>query len=96
MELDGNPVLARIIIGLGKFVQMIIYYQDYSYRRGIEHTKLLSFNKVTKEGVENYCISSEAILEGKRDCRFPTLMKVETDDTISFMNPLVEALRGRE
>lgn len=51
---------------------------------------------MTKDGAENYYISSEAILEGKRDCRFPTLMKVETDDTISFMNPLVEALRGRE
>lgn len=73
-----------------------IYYQDYSYRRESEHTELLSFNKVTKEGAENYCISSEAILEGKRDCRFPILMKVETEDTISFMNPLVEALCGRE
>lgn len=73
-----------------------IYNQDYSYRRTSEHTELLSFNKVTKDGAENYCISSEAILEGKRDCRFPKLIKVETDDTISYMNPLVEALRGGE
>ena len=51
---------------------------------------------MTKEGAENFFICSEAILEGKRDCRFPTIMNVETDDTISFMNPLVEALRGRE
>ena len=73
-----------------------ILNQDYSYRRGSKHAELLSFEKVTKDGAENYCISSEAILEGKRDCRFPKLMKVETDDTISFMNPLVDALRGIE
>lgn len=29
-------------------------------------------------------LSSEAILDGKTDCRFPKLMKVDTDDTIHF------------
>ena len=71
-----------------------IYNQDYSYRRVSEHTELLSFNKVTKDSAENYCISSEALLEGEKECQFPRIMKVETDDTISFMNPLVEAFRG--
>lgn len=72
-----------------------VFNQDYSYRRVSEHAELLSFHKVTKDGAESFCISSQALLEGKKECRFPKLMKVETDDTISFMNPLVEALRGR-
>ena len=72
-----------------------VFNQDYSYRRVSEHAELLSFHKVTKDGAESFCISSQALLEGKKECRFPKIMKVETDDTISFMNPLVEALRGR-
>lgn len=68
-----------------------IYNNDYSSRSESENTELISFNKVTKDGAEYYCISSEAVLKGIKDCRFPKLMKVETDDSISFMNPLVEA-----
>lgn len=94
---SGVPIVAVFYV-----CEMLIYddpeilNQDYSYRRGSKHAELLSFEKVTKDGAEIYFISSEAILEGKRDCRFPKLMKVETDDTISFMNPLVDALRGIE
>jgi hypothetical protein len=92
---SGVPIVAVFYVS-----EMLIYddleilNQDYSYRRERKHAELLSFEKVTKDGAENYCISSEAILEGKRDCRFPTLMKVETDDAVSFMNPLVKALQG--
>ena len=64
-----------------------------SYRSKNDHSELLSFNLVTKEGAAQYFISSDAILEKKKDCRYPTLKKVETDDSISFMNPLVEAFR---
>ena len=71
------------------------YNLDYMHRSKGAHAELLSFNKVTIEGAENYCISSEAILEGKKDSQFPILMKVETDDTISFMNPLVKAFESR-
>lgn len=94
---SGVPIIAVFYVG-----EMLIYddpeilNQDYSYRRESAHSELLSFEKVTKDGAENYCISSEAVLEGKKDCRFPKLMKVETDDTISFMNPLVEALQRIE
>lgn len=94
---SGVPIVAVFYV-----CEMLIYddpeifNQDYSYRRESEHTELLSFNKVTKEGAEYYCISSEAILEGKKNCKFPKLMKVETDDTISFLKPLVGALRGIE
>ena len=91
---SGVPIVAVFYV-----CEMLIYdnheifNQDYSYRSKSEHAELLSFDKVTKDGAESYCISREAILESKKDCQFPKLMKVETDNTISFMNPLVEALR---
>ena len=69
------------------------YNQDYSYRSQGEHTDLLSFNMVTKEGAANYCICSEALLKGKKDCQFPTLTKVDTLVSASFLNPLVEAFK---
>lgn len=69
------------------------FEQDYSYRSKGEHSELLSFSIVTKDGCSSYYISSEAIMEEKKDCMFPILTKVETDDTISYMNPLVKALQ---
>ena len=72
------------------------YNQDYSYRSQGEHTDLLSFNMVTKGGAANYCICSEALLEGKEDCLFPTLTKVDTAVSVSFLNPLVEAFENVE
>ena len=70
------------------------YNQDYSYRSQGEHTDLLSFNMVTKGGAANFCINSEALLDGKEDCLFPTLTKVDTAVSLSFMNPLVEAFES--
>ena len=70
------------------------YNQDYSYRSQGEHTDLLSFNMVTKGGAANFCINSEALLDGKEDCLFPTLTKVDTAVSFSFMNPLVEAFES--
>lgn len=90
----GKPIVAVFHV-----CEMIWYNnseafnQDFSYRLKSEHSELLSFNMVTKEGAEQYSISSEAVLEGKKDCMFPKLMKIKTDDTISYMNPLVEAFR---
>ncbi len=72
------------------------YNQDYSYRSQGKHTDLLSFNMVTKEGVANYCISGESLLEGKEDCLFPTLTKVDTVVSASFMSPLVEAFKYKD
>ncbi len=72
------------------------YNQDYSYRSQGEHTDLLSFNMVTKGGTANSCINSEALLDGKKDCLFPSLTKVDTAVSLSFMNPLVEAFENVE
>lgn len=90
----GKPIVAVFHV-----CEMIWYNnseafnQDYSYRLKSEHSELLSFNMVTKDGAEQYSISSEAVLEGKKGCMFPKLMKIKTDDTISYMNPLVEVFR---
>lgn len=70
------------------------FNQDYLHRSKSNHLELLSFNIVTKDGANQYFISSEAILEGKNDCVFPLLTSVETDNTISYLNPLVEAFRN--
>ena len=89
---NGAPIVAVFHVS-----EMLLYNdpdaynQDYSYRSQGEHTDLLSFNKVTKGGAANYCICSEALLEGKEDCLFPTLTKVDTAVSLSFINPLVEA-----
>ena len=68
---------------------------DAYYRSKSEHEELLWFNKVTKEGCSDYCISSVAIIKGNKDCRYPTLTKVGTDDSTSYMKPLEEAFRKR-
>lgn len=89
---NGAPIVAVFHVS-----EMLLYNdpdaynQDYSYRSQGEHTDLLSFNMVTKGGAANYCICSEALLEGKEDCLFPTLTKVDTAVSLSFINPLVEA-----
>ena len=93
----GTPIVAVFhVCEMLAYADSDAYNRDYLHLSQGTHTELLSFNKVTTDGAENYCISSEAILEGKKDCRFPKLMKVETDDTISFMNPLVEAFEERK
>lgn len=58
------------------------------------HSEILSFNIVTKDYSKQYCISSEAFTEEKEDCMFPHLTQVETDDSISFMNPIVQAFKN--
>lgn len=73
-----------------------LFNQDYSYRSKSEHSELLWFNKVTREGCSSYCISSEAIIERNKDCRYPSLTRVVTDDSISYMKPLVEAFQNKE
>lgn len=89
---NGAPIVAVFHVS-----EMVLYNdpeaynQDYSYRSQGEHIDLLSFNMVTKKGTASYCICSEALLEGKKDCLFPTLTKVDTAVSVSFMNPLVEA-----
>lgn len=92
---NGAPIVAVFhVCEMLCYNDMDAYKQDYSYRSKGVHTELLSFNIVTKDGATNYCVSSEAILYGKKYCTFPKLTKVDTIDTISFMNPIVNAFEG--
>lgn len=92
--MHGEPIVAVFhVCEMMWYNSPEAFNQDYSYRSKSEHSELLSLNKITKEGAEQFSISSEALLEGKKDCMFPKLMKIVTDDTISYMNPLVEAFR---
>ena len=89
---NGAPIVAVFhVCEMVLYNDPDAYNQDYSYRSQGEHTDLLSFNMVTNGGAANYCICSEALLEGKEDCLFPTLTKVDTAVSLSFINPLVEA-----
>jgi len=91
---NGAPIVAVFhVIEMLCYSNPEAFNHDYSYRSKSEHTELLSFNIVTKEGLSNYCISSEAINNDKKDCRFPTITKVSIDSSISYMNPLVKALK---
>lgn len=89
---NGAPIVAVFhVCEMVLYNDPDAYNQDYSYRSQGEHTDLLSFNMVTNGGAANYCINSEALLDGKEDCLFPTLIKVDTAVSLSFINPLVEA-----
>lgn len=89
---SGADIIAVFHVG-----EMIYYNNpellnlDYRYRMMDAHAEMLSFNKVTKESEEQYLISSEAIIDNVKDCVFPTLTRVETDDTFSFVSPIIEA-----
>lgn len=93
---SGTPIVAFFYVS-----EMLVYEnqdafkEDYSYRSQGKHFEILSFHIVTKDYSNLYCISSEAVSEGKIDCKFPRLTKVETDDSISCMNPIVEAFKNR-
>lgn len=94
---NGTPIVAVFhVCEMLCYNNLSAFEQDYSYRSKSEHTELLTFNLVTKEGQANYSVSSEAILEGKKDCQFPTLTRVDIDDSISFMNPLVRVMQKRD
>lgn len=93
---NGAPIVAVFhVCEVLSYNNLEVFNQDYSHRSKSEHTEMLSFEKVTKEGEEQYCISSEAILEGKKACRFPKLTRVDIVDNISYMKPLVEALKDK-
>lgn len=49
------------------------------------------FNMITKDNSAQYLINSETIIDNSKDCLFPTLIKVKTDESISFVYPIVEA-----
>lgn len=89
---SGADIIAVFHVG-----EMIYYNNpellnlDYRYRMMDAHAEMLSFNKVTKDSEEQYLISSEAIISNAKDCVFPNLTKVKTDDIVSFMYPIVEA-----
>ena len=93
---SGTPIVAFFYVS-----EMLVYEnqdafnEDYSYRSQGKHFEILSFHIVTKDYSNLYCISSEAVSEGKIDCKFPRLTEVETDDSISCMNPIVEAFKNR-
>jgi hypothetical protein len=89
---SGADIIAVFLVG-----EMIYYNNpemlnlDYRHRVKKIHSEMLSFNKVTKDGAVQYLISSEAILDNSKKCIFPTLTKVETDDSLSFVYPIIEA-----
>ncbi len=89
---SGADIIAVFHVG-----EMIYYNNpellnlDYRCRMMDAHAEMLSFNKVTKESEDQYLISSEAIIDNVKDCVFPTLTRVETDDTFSFVSPIIEA-----
>lgn len=91
----GEPIVAVFHVSeMLVYTDMDVFNEDYSYRSKGEHSEILSFNIVTKKYSNQYCISSEAITGGDENCRFPRLTKVETDDSISFMNPIVNAFKN--
>lgn len=93
---SGEPIVAVFhVCEMLMYNDPEAYKQDYLHRSKGEHIELLSFEIVTRDGAENYCISSEAVLKGEKECMFPTMTKVKTDDSISYMNPLVEAFQQK-
>lgn len=88
----GEPIVAVFHASeMLVYNTMDAFNDDYSYRSKGVHSEILSFNIVTKDYSNQYCISSEALTSGSEDCAFPRLTKVDTDDTISFLNPIVKA-----
>lgn len=80
------------------YVGEMIYYNDpnlmnldYRHRTKHIHSELLSFDLITKKDSAQYLISKEAVIEESKNCLFPTLTKVETDDNSSFMCPIMKA-----
>ena len=76
----------------------MIYYDDlnmlnldYRYRIANSQSEVLAFDKITKDTTEQYLISSEAITEKSRDCMFPTLTKIESQQNISMIYPIIKA-----
>ena len=91
---NGEPIVAVFhVCEMLCYDNTDLFNQDYSYRIKNEHTELLWFSNVTKGGCQDYCISSEAIIDGDKDCLYPTLTKAETDGSRSYMKPLVNALK---
>ena len=93
---SGAPIVAVFHVSeMLIYKDMDVFNEDYSYRSKRAHSEILSFDIVTKDYSSLYCISSEALTDGKLDCEFPQLTKVETDDSISFMNPIVQAFAAQ-
>lgn len=80
------------------YVGEMIYYNDlnllsldYRHRTKHIHSELLSFDLITQKDSAQYLISKEAVIEESKNCLFPTLTKVETDNRSSFMYPIIKA-----
>lgn len=93
---NGEPIVAVFhVCEMLCYNNPDLFNQDYSYRSKSVHEELLWFNKVTKDGCSDYCISSEAIIDRNIDCRYSNLTRVVTDESISYMRPLVDAFKKR-
>lgn len=55
----------------------------------VENRALLSWAKYQRKKIKEGTLDEE-----KEDCMFPHLTQVETDDSISFMNPIVLAFKN--
>ena len=80
------------------YVGEMIYYNnlnllnlDYRHRTKHIHSELLSFDLITQKNSAQYLISKEAVIEKSKNCLFPTLTKVETNNRSSFMYPIIKA-----
>lgn len=92
-EIKKNANIVAVFL-----VGEMIYYdnlnmlnQDYRYRIANSQSEVLAFDKITKDKVEQYLISSEAIIENSKDCMFPTMTKIESHQSISMNYPIIKA-----
>lgn len=87
-----TDIVAVFIVGeMLIYNNVKIFNKDYRYRVENSQSELLVFDKITKDDVEQYFISSEAITKKSKDCLFPTLTKAESHESTSFIYPIIKA-----
>lgn len=87
-----TDIVAVFIVGeMLIYNNVKIFNKDYRYRVENSQSELLVFDKITKDDVEQYFISSEAITKNSKDCLFPTLTKAESHESTSFIYPIIKA-----
>ena len=87
-----TDIVAVFIVGeMFIYNNVKIFNKDYRYRVENSQSELLVFDKITKDDVEQYFISSEAITKNSKDCLFPTLTKAESHESTSFIYPIIKA-----
>ena len=88
---DTNIIAVFLVGEMIYYDDLNMLNQDYRYRIANSQSEELAFDKITKDTTEQYLISSEAITEKSRDCMFPTLTKIESQQNISMIYPIIKA-----